>query len=208
MIPNLNLAQTLLRSARPAPVPGMVLRAAQNAKDGPALVKKQVAVSPGLQDWGGHSSMLGAYRDWSPPAPSPSATPVLNAGLFGTQVTPPSSPGPVDPDPLDQNVGAPPAPGGSDLAPPDPHAPYTPGTAVFQAPIAGEHWLGGRIAGMDRNTGQPVYDPLGYGYNQYTGARIGDGSTTGGIGGAGTASGNPWTVASKRAGHSANDWVF
>jgi len=34
------------------------------------------------------------------------------------------------------------------------------GPAAFQ-PVPGEHWLGGGIAGMDRNTGQPVYNPLG-----------------------------------------------
>jgi hypothetical protein len=161
------------------------------AKVGNTFPRTQDAASPTLEDWGGRATMPG--------------TRVPNAGQFGAGVILPSQPGPPDPIEPDVLPGA----GGGDNGP-SVGPPSNLGSVLGLGPIAGEHWLGGTFDGVDPTTGQPIYNPLGYGDVadlggiNYTGVdRVGSGA-----GRSGVTSGNPYTVASKRAGHSANYWVF
>lgn len=151
-----------------------------------------MAVGPTLADWGGHATM-------------PGGTHVSDAGQFGAGAILPSEPGPPDPIEPDGLPGA----GGGDNGPAV-GPPSNLGSVLGLGPIAGEHWLGGTFDGIDPTTGQPIYNPLGYGDTadlggiNYTGVdRVGSGS-----GRTAVASGNPYAVASKRAGHGANYWVF
>jgi hypothetical protein len=188
--PNLQLAQRILRMA----TAGNTFRRGQDA------------VGPTLADWGGHATM-------------PGGTHVSDAGQFGagatlpSQSSPPdpvfSDPGPIEPAAL---AGA-----GGDNGPNVEVGvgdPLTTRLGTGFSPIPGENWLGslgGAFDHRDENTGQPVYNPLGTGSLADLGIRYGGVERTNGgnaSGGGKVASGNPFSVASKRAGHSANYWVF
>jgi hypothetical protein len=170
------------------------------ATAGNTFRRGQDAVGPTLADWGGHATM-------------PGGTHVSDAGQFGAGATLPSQSSPPDPvfsDPGPIEPAALAGAGGSDNGP-SVGPPSNLGSVLGLSPIAGEHWLGGTFDRIDPTTGQPVYNPLGTGSLADLGIRYGGVERTNGgnaSGGGKVASGNPFSVASKRAGHSANYWVF
>lgn len=173
----------------------------------------QQAVDPGLRDTGSRSI---------PHGNTPVRT-VPDAGLFNTPAPLPTQSGPpdptIEPTPIPGAGGGPPMEGPTPgpqggLLPAGPGVAYTPGTSVFNAPIPGEHWLGPTLLGINPMTGNPVYNPIGFG--QFPGGTrvTSSGNTAGGsTGGGGNIPGYASAGAASYGGglpngHNANYWVF